>query len=216
MPGSEAPEFGLPTWATAPSQTRSTASMSASAAPLRLFLTLLLALAPALASRADGADRAAIVGTVDVSVTSPALKHWGIPDARAAFLPDADRSAYARRVRAAVDAHALCDALAQASGRDPAMAMARVDGDGNLEHRAGDVMRLEFRIEVARLTAAARGIVYLCSSPILAVVGRGSYPDERFERVEGHRFRWVSRPLTLDPGEEARVVDAASVDASGW
>ena len=77
-------------------------------------------------------------------------------------------------------------------------------------------MRLVFRIGIAQLAARARGTVYICSSPILAVIGRGSYPDERFENVAGHRLRWVSPPLTLHPGEAARVSGTATLDASQW
>ena len=179
---------------------------------LAASLAMLLALLPVVA-RADGA---AIDGTLDVSITSPALKHWGIPAAAAAFVPDTDRSGYAQRIRAAADAEALCPALAEAGVHDPAIASARVDGDGNLEHRSGDEMRLVFRIGVAQLRAPARGTVYVCSSPIIAVIGRGSYPDERFENAAGHRLRWVSPPLTLHPGEMARVPGTASVDASQW
>jgi hypothetical protein len=180
-----------------------------------LSLAMLLALAPTL-SRADGAGGAAIDGTLAVSITSPALKHWGISAAAAAFVPDTDRSGYAQRIRSAADAEALCPALAQAAGNDAAIASTRVDGDGNLEHRSGDEMRLVFRIGIARLAAAARGAVYLCSSPIVAVIGRGSYPDERFENATGHRLRWVSSPLMLHPGEASRVLGTASVDASQW
>jgi hypothetical protein len=192
---SGAPDFGLPKSETA-----------------LLVLAMLLALSPVLA-RADGT---AIEGKLDVSITSPALKHWGIPAAAAAFVPDTDRSDDAQRIRSAADAEALCPALAQAQVRDPAIASARVDGDGNLEHRSGDEMRLVFRIGIAQLAAPAHGAVYICSSPILAVIGRGSYPDERFENSAGHRLRWVSPPLTLHPGEVARVLGTTSVDASQW
>jgi len=177
-----------------------------------MLLVAVLALAPVLA-RAGGT---AIDGALDVTITSPALKHWGISAAAAAFVPDADRSGYAQRIRAADGAEALCPALAQAEVRDPAIASVRVDGDGNLEHRSGDEMRLAFRIGVAELAAPARGAVYVCSSPILAVIGRGSYPDERFENAAGHRLSWVSPPLTLHPGEVARVLGTATVDASQW
>jgi hypothetical protein len=196
MSRTDAPDSGLPRSETA----------------LLVLLVVLLALSPAVAR----ADAATIDGRLDVSITSPALKHWGISAAAAAFLPDTDRSDYAQRIRAAASAEALCAALAQAGGRDPAMASARVDGDGNLEHRSGDEMRLVFVIGIAQLAAPARGAVYVCSAPILALIGRGSYPDERFENADGHRLRWVSQALTLHPGEVTRVLGTASVDASQW
>ena len=187
-------------------------SISTAAAATSLLSALLLAVSPAIAH----SDGAAIDGMLAVSVTSPTLKHWGISAAAAAFVPDADRSDYARRIRAASSAQALCPALAAAGGRDPAIASAKADGDGNLEHRSGDEMRLAFRIDVARLGAPARGTVYVCSSPMLVVIARGSYPDERLENAEGHSVRWVSAPLTLHPGEVARLLGTASVDASQW
>ena len=52
--------------------------------------------------------------------------------------------------------------------------------------------------------------------PIVAVIGRGSYPDERFENATGHLLRWVSSPLMLRPGEVSRVLGTASIDASQW
>jgi hypothetical protein len=184
--------------------------------PMR-SLAALLAVAAALArpalARPGGA---AIDGTLDVSISSPALKHWGIAAVAAAFLPDADGSGDAQRVRAAADAGALCAALERAGGRDAALASVRVDGDGNLEHRSGDEMQLVFRIRLARLAAPVRGVMYVCSSPIVAVVARGGYPEERFERVATHRFRWVSRPLALAPGGEAHVLATVSIDASQW
>lgn len=188
------------------------ASSLAAAASLLLSAAISLAASSVLARSAG----ATIAGTLDVSVTSPALKHWGVPSVAAAFVPDADDGAYAQRIRSSVDADALCAALARAEGHDPAIASVQAEGDGDLEHRSGDEMRLVFRIGVGHLAAPARGIVYVCSSPIVAVVSRGNYPDERFEAVGEHRFRWVSRPLTLRPGEDARVLGMASIDASQW
>jgi len=188
------------------------ASSLAAAASLLLSAAISLAASSALA-RSGGAT---IAGTLDVSVTSPALKHWGVPSVAAAFVPDADHGAYAQRIRSSVDADALCAALAQVEGNDPAIASAHAEGDGDLEHRSGDEMRLVFRIGIEQLAAPARGLVYVCSSPIVAVVSRGNYPDERFEAAGEHRIRWVSRPLTLRPGEEARVLGTASIDASQW
>ncbi|MGH8220765.1 MAG: hypothetical protein ACREUT_19705 [Steroidobacteraceae bacterium] len=185
-------------------------------APSPLLLAPLLAMSLAMSPALARSGGTAIDGTLEVSVTGPALKHWGIPGAAAAFVPDADHSRYAQRIRVAANADELCTALAQAGGRDAAIASARVDGDGDLEHRSGDEMRLELRIGIAHLAAAARGIVYICSDPIVAVIARGNYPDERFVGVAGQRFRWASPPLTLHRGKKARVRGTASVDASRW
>lgn len=186
-------------------------------ASLALAVVLVLPAAPSRAlTPAPRAAHAAIAGNLAVSITGLALKHWGIPAASAAFVPDADHSAYAQRVRAADSADVLCAALASAERGDAAIASAPVDGDGNLEHRSGEQMQLTFRIDVPRLDKAARGVVYLCSSPVVAVIGRGSYPDERFERVAAQRLRWASPPFTVRPDGEAQVHGAASIDASQW
>jgi len=196
-------------------------SSIAVAAPSSLVLmaALTVALSPTLSRARPAAprpDAAAISGLLDVSITGPALKHWGIAGATAVFVPDTDRSAFARRIRNASGPDALCAALTAAEGRDAAIRSARADGDGDLEHRAGEQMQLAFRIDVSRLAAALRGVVYVCSSPILAVLGRGEYPYERFESVADQRFRWMSAPLTLHPGEAAHVAGTASIDASQW
>lgn len=186
---------------------------------LAIVVTVVLVSLSARARALPPAPRpggAAIHGTLAVSIVGPALKHWGISAVTAAFVPDTDRSAYARRIRAASDADALCAALTGADGRDASIASAHAEGDGDLQHRSGDEMQLAFRIEVPRLEAAAHGSVYICSSPILAVVARGGYPDERFERIADQRFRWRSAPLTLHPGEAAHIAGAASIDASNW
>lgn len=192
------------------------ASSTAALAPLSLLLALVLAISIALSPALAGPSGAVIDGALDVSITGPALKHWGIPGAIAAFVPDTDRSGYARGIRDATNAGELCAALSRVSGRDPAIASARAEGDGSLEHRSGDEMQIEFRIGVAQLAAAARGAVYVCSNPIVAVIGRGDYPDERFVRVADQRLRWLSPKLTLHPGQEVRVHGTASLDASQW
>ena len=184
-----------------------------------LVLVVVLVASPTFSRALSPAPRsgaAMIAGRLDVSLTGPALKHWGISAVTAAFVPDADRSSYAGRIREAENAGALCAALGDAGARDAAIAVARVDGDGDLEHRSGDEMQLAFRIDVPRLPAAARGVVYVCSSPIVAVMARGGYPNERFEPVADRRFRWMSAPLTVHSGETTRIVGMASVDASQW
>lgn len=215
MSRSDAPDFGPPKSETA----LLVAAMSPPSLVFTAVLAVMLLYFPARSralSPPARAGTAVIDGRLDVSIVGPALKHWGISTFSAAFVPDIDRSTYAQRIRDADDAETLCAALAGADGRDATIDLARADGDGDLEHRSGDETQLVFRIDVPRLQAAAQGVVYVCSSPVLAVIARGNYPDERFERVTDKRFRWMSQPLTLHPGEAARLVGTASIDASEW
>ncbi len=196
------------------------------AAPLS---ALLIAISPALgsphaatavaapqAARSASSASAIIDGTIAVSIASPTLKHWGVPAAEAVFVPASDQSASAQAIRSARDADALCDAIARAVGRDPAIAAAPVDGDGDLQHRSGDVASLSFRLTISGAASSTRGALYLCSRPIIAVVSRGAYPNERFEPAEGHRLSWQERPVDIHPGQETRVNGTASLDASQW
>jgi len=165
---------------------------------------------------APGAPSAIIEATITVSIVSPTLKHWGVPAAQAVFVPDSDQSASARAIRSAADPQTLCEAIERAAGRDPAIAAAPVDGDGDLEHRSGDVARLSFRLEVSGVASSTQGNLSLCSDPIIAVVSRGTYPNERFERPEGHRLSWQERRISLHPGQKTRVNGTTSLDASQW
>ncbi len=163
---------------------------------------------PSEASRIDG--------TISVTINSTRLKHWGVPGAEAAFVPDADRSAYAERIRSAGSAPALCSALSDAVGRDSRIARTSVDGDANLDHRSGDEERMIFDVTIAdpRLT---RGALYVCSQPVFAMMSEGAYPRESFYQVSAPRnLWWTGYRLSLRPGESTSVQLTASVDASDW
>ncbi|MGH8261158.1 MAG: hypothetical protein ACREUG_15860 [Steroidobacteraceae bacterium] len=151
---------------------------------------------------------------MSVSILSSSLKHWGIPAAEAAFVPDSDSSPPARAIRAATGAAALCAAI-EAAHSDASVATGPAEGDGNLEHRSSDEARLEFRIAVPAASATS-GHVYLCSVPVVAIVSRGAYPDERFVRAEGHRLSWIGRRIALHRGEHAHLHLTSSIDASRW
>ncbi len=167
-------------------------------------------------SRASSAP-ARLTGTITVSVRSTRLKHWGMPGAEAAFVPDADRSPYAVRIRAAASARGLCAALAAASGKDSRISTTSIDGDGSFQHRSGDEALMTFVLVVARPAAAPRGSLYVCSRPAFAMMSRGAYPRERFHQVAAiHRLDWRSPPLVLRPGESLPLHFAWSVDASSW
>lgn len=161
------------------------------------------------------AQAAGIDGTITVSIASPTLKHWGVPGAEAAFVADSDQSLLARALRESSSEEALCAAIGRAAARDSA-GTATADGDGRLDHRSGDEMRLSFSITVPGIAAATPGMLWVCTRPIVAYVSRGSYPQERFERAGVRRLSWKARRVTLRPGERARVSLTASVDASEW
>lgn len=166
---------------------------------------------PALPSAAARID-----GTIAVTINATRLKHWGVPGADAAFVPDTDRSAYAESIRAAAGALALCSALSAASGRDRSIASAPVDGDANLEHRSGDEELMTFVVTLAD-AKPTRGTLYICSQPVFAMMSRGAYPRESFYQVSAARNLWWSGyRLSLRPGERASVHLTASVDASDW
>lgn len=177
-------------------------------------MLLLLALSPVPASTVSGG--ASIDGTLSVSIHSPTLKHWGIPAADAAFVREADKSRYARAIRGAANAAVLCAAIERAAGADDAIATAPVDGDGDFEHRSGDEAQLVLRFRVSGVATATLGRLYICSHPVVAVVSRGRYPNERFESAGDHRVSWISRRISLRPGEPAHVHLTASIDASQW
>jgi hypothetical protein len=159
---------------------------------------------------------ASIAGAIVVAIHSASLKHWGVPGAQAAFVPDSDESDSARDARAAADGDALCAVLSRLDGRDREIALATIDGDGDLEHRSGEEAHLRFTLTVAAIGRSTPGVLVVCSRPLVAVVGRGNYPDERFQTVEGHRLWWPPRRLTLRPGEQTQVRLTADIDASDW
>lgn len=208
------------------------ARTAAASFPVLLLIaaTALLELAPALAvpparsapqvghaadASAPAREPATIDGTVSVSIQSSTLKHWGVPAAEAAFVPDSDASGVARAIREASGTAALCAAIERA-GVDTVIATAPVDGDGNFEHRSGDETRLAFRLVVRASAPATAGRLYICSRPVVAIVSRGNYPDERFLPADGHRLSWSGRRIALRPGEHAQVHLTASIDASQW
>ncbi|MGB6451350.1 MAG: hypothetical protein WBE92_11410 [Steroidobacteraceae bacterium] len=162
----------------------------------------------------NGASR--IDGTIAVTINATRLKHWGVPGADAAFVPDADRSTYAARIRAAASARALCSALSDATGRDRSIASAPVDGDANLDHRSGDEELMTFVVTIAE-AKPTRGALYICSQPVFAMMSQGGYPRESFYQVGAARsLWWTGYRLSLRPGESTPVHLTASVDASGW
>jgi hypothetical protein len=182
-------------------------------------LAFVLSLAPptALGQRRAPSGVARIAGTITVTIGSVRLKHWGVPGADAAFVPDSDRSVYALRIRSASSASGLCSALQQAHGRDPSIASAMVDGDGNFEHRSGDAELMSFVVIVPHPTAAPHGSLYVCSRPAFAMLSRGAYPNERFYQAAAvHVLVWRSDTLTLHRGERLPVRLAWNVDASSW
>jgi hypothetical protein len=157
-----------------------------------------------------------IDGTIAVTINATRLKHWGVPGADAAFVPDVDRSAYAERIRAAATARALCSALSAAAGRDRSIASAPVDGDANLDHRSGDEELMTFIVIIAD-AKPTRGTLYVCSQPVFAMMSQGAYPRERFYQVGTERnLWWTGYRLSLRPGESTLVRLTASVDASDW
>ena len=185
-------------------------------APLLLGLSASPALGQHSTSRlADGSAR--IEGTISVTISASRLKHWGVPGADAAFVPDADRSDYAERIRSAPGARALCKALSAADGNDRSIATASVDGDGNLEHRSGDEELMRFVVIVANATPATAGTLYICSHPVFAMMSRGAYPSESFYQVGDEPSLWWRRyRLSLRAGESVPVHLTAHIDASAW
>jgi hypothetical protein len=183
-------------------------------------LTLVLSaasLGASAQSHASPSSSARLTGTITVSIGSTRLKHWGMPGAEAAFVPDEDRSPYAARIRAAASARELCAALAAASGKDSRIATTAIDGDGSFQHRSGDEAFMTFILVVAKPAAQPRGSLYVCSRPAFAMMSRGAYPRERFHQVAPiHRLDWKSPPLVLHPGESLPVHFTWSVDASSW
>ena len=188
------------------------------ARPYLAALGALLAIAPArLPADAPAPTGARIVGAISLRVRADNLKHWGVPGAQAGFVPDDDRSAYARAIRAATGARELCRALESASGRDALVSAASTRGDGNLNHPSGDEVQLHFVINVARRAPITHGTLYVCSEPLFAILSRGAYPDERFYQAGAeHRVRLSRRALTLVHGAVVEVRLAASIDATGW
>lgn len=180
-------------------------------------VVLLSASAAVLGHVRPSASAARLTGSVTVSISSPRLKHWGVPGGRAAFVPAADRSAEAARIRTASSASALCAAIRAASGKDPHLAMATLDGDASLEHRSGDEELMSFVVIVRNPSAATRGSLFVCSGPAFAMMSRGAYPNERYYRASAdHRLQWKSGPLILHPGERVPVRFTWNVDASSW
>lgn len=180
-------------------------------------VVLLCAPAAVLGHALPTAASARLTGSVTVSISSPRLKHWGVPGGLAAFVPAADRSAQAERIRKASGASALCAAISAASGEDPHIPTATLDGDANLEHRSGDEELMTFVVVVRNPSVATRGSLYVCSEPAFAMMSRGPYPNERYYRANAdHRLQWKSGPLTLRPGERVPVRFTWNVDASNW
>lgn len=174
-----------------------------------------LALLAGVLAWSAAAQPGALDGRLSVSIASPSLKHWGVPGGEAAFVPDSDHGALAQAIREASSSDALCTALERAAA-DTAIATAPVDGDGNLEHRSGDQTFLTFHMVLSALSAPTAGIVCACSDPIVAMLSRGSYPEERFQPAGEHRLSWNCRRLMLRPSEHASVLLTATVDASAW
>lgn len=198
-----------------PPVARSVLALLVLALPL---LALCATPAVAQAQGAAGASRSArIEGTISVTITGTRVKHWGVPGVDAVFVPDADRSAYAERIRSAASAQALCQALSAADGHDGRIASGSADGDANLDHRSGDEEILRFVVTVPPLRPAMRGGLYVCSPPVFAMMSRGTYPSERFYQIgAGPRLWWKGYRLSLRPGESVPVHLTTSVDASGW
>jgi len=188
---------------------------SVGGAVLALWLTTA---APSAFGRALASSNAArLEGTITVIMNSTRVKHWGVPGADAAFVPDSDRTAYAARIRAGSSASELCSALHAADGRDSRIAFISVDGDGNFEHRSGDVELMSFALVIENPAATPRGALYVCTKPAFAMMSRGAYPDERFyEASADHVFDWKSTPLTLRSGESLPVRLTWNIDASDW
>ncbi|HUN25720.1 MAG TPA: hypothetical protein VMU67_05375 [Steroidobacteraceae bacterium] len=177
----------------------------------------LLALPGILSAAVSAATAARIVATISLTVQADNLKHWGASAAFAAFVPDDDRSAYARAIRAASDARALCGALTAAARADPLVASSAVSGDGNINHRSGDEEKLDFVIDVASPTPVTHGALYVCSQPLVAILSRGAYPDERFHQASAdHRLQWHRADLALRRGAVVAVHFLSSIDASDW
>ncbi len=192
--------------------------MRVAAALVALSLLGLRALpAVAHAQAAPGASEPArIEGTISVTINSSRLKHWGVPGGDAAFVPDADRTAEAERIRAASSAEALCKALSAMDGRDTAIAHASVDGDADLNHHSGDEELLRFVVVVPHAQPATHGRLYICSHPVFAMMSKGAYPTESFYQVSGQGPWWSGYRVSLRPGERLPVHLTASLDASGW
>ncbi|MGH8148435.1 MAG: hypothetical protein ACRETB_00450, partial [Steroidobacteraceae bacterium] len=158
-----------------------------------------------------------IEGTITVTVDSARLKHWGIPGATAAFVPDTDHSADAARIRDASGAPQLCAALEAAEGNDSGIAIAAIDGDGNAEHHSGEQELMSFAVTVPREASGSHGSLYICSQPAFAMMSRGAYPREHFYRAsDDHVVEWKSGPLALHPGSSIRLRLAWNIDASTW
>ncbi len=190
----------------------------ARAPPIQALLALAaLVLAAARALGQMEPDAAArIEGSVSVTVSATRLKHWGVPGAEAVFVPDADRSAFAERIRSARGPRALCAALPAAAARDPRIASASVDGDSSLDHRSGDEEIMSFLV-VANARFGTRGTLYVCSHPAFALMSRGAYPGESFYQVGEAQTLWcASARLALRPGASLPVRLAESLDASEW
>lgn len=182
------------------------------------FLVLAAPLARAQSRAASPVSAAArIEGTITVTIDSARLKHWGMPGATAAFVPDADQGPYASRIRDAAGAPELCAALEAASGKDSRIAIAAIEGDGNSEHRSGDEEMLSFALLIGDAASSPHGSLYVCSNPAIAMMSRGAYPRERFYRAsDDHVVEWKSRPLTLHPGGVLPLRFSWNIDASTW
>lgn len=160
---------------------------------------------------------ARIEGTISVTIDASRLKHWGVPGAEAAWVPDGDRTGFAARIRSASSAQAVCSALSAARGRDPRISSTSVDGDASLDHRSGDEELMSFALTVPDASRDARGVLYVCSHPVFAMMSTGDYPREGFYQVAGERtLWWTSDRLSLRPGASVPVRLTESLDASDW
>jgi hypothetical protein len=191
------------------------ACFTAWGAALALLLT---AASPSALGRAPSSSSPArIEGTITVVMNATRVKHWGVPGAQAAFVPVTDHTTYAARIRAASSASELCSALHAADGRDSNIASTSVDGDGNFEHRSGDVELMSFALVIDNPAVTPHGSLYVCTHPAFAMMSRGAYPDEQFYRASADHVReWKSGPLTLHSGESLPVSLAWNVNASNW
>ena len=189
---------------------------AALAARLAALPLLLLPPLRAQAQIPAGAS-ARIEGTISVTIDGTRLKHWGVPGAEAAWVPDADRSDFAARIRSATSAGVVCDALTAARGRDPSIVRAAVDGDANLDHRSGDEELMSFALIVWNARPGERGVLYVCSDPAFVMMSEGDYPRESFYQVAGERTAWwTSDRLSIRSGATIPVRLVERIDASMW
>lgn len=182
-------------------------------------LSVLLASTCVIALGAPHAQPAAadLTGHITVRISSPRLKHWGLPGGHAAYVPATDHSAVADAIRTAPSALALCAALSAAKGMDPHIVLVPIDGDGDFEHRSGDAESMRFEVVIPNPTQARTGSLFVCSRPAFAMMTRGAYPDELYYKVNHrHVFAWRSGPLKLRPGKTVPLRFSWNIDASSW